>query len=163
MVYSLAIIKMMAIAIVAVMTMVAAMPMRAFAADTYSISMNIATGDTHEYKVYQIFTGDLDGDTLSNVKYGNSGYGTQGEAVTKATLDGITDADAFARSIANQATNPVGTLKAGTTSLTGLAPGYYLIVDDTEKALVDGDAYSAYIVEVVKDRSEEHTSELQSR
>ena len=118
--------------------------------DTYSISMDIASNDTHEYKVYQVFTGDLDGDTLSNIKYGNSGYGTTGDSVPKTVLDGITDADAFAKSIAGNVTTTVGVLKAGTESLTGLAPGYYLIVDDTNKQLVQGDAYSAYIVKVVK-------------
>ena len=113
-----------------------------------SVTMDITEGDTHEYKVYQIYTGELADGVLSNIKYGNSGYGTQGESVPQSETDGITDADAFARSIANQVTTPVGTLKAGQTSLTDLADGYYLIVDDTAKQIADGDAYSAYIVEV---------------
>lgn len=119
-----------------------------------SVSMEIASTDTHEYKVYQIYTGDLseDGKTLSNVKYGNSGYGTAGAAVPKSELDGVVadGADAFARKIADDCITPVGTLKAGNTSIDNLAPGYYLIVDDTEKELVDGDSYSAYIVEILK-------------
>ena len=99
------------------MAMVIAMAMPAMAA---SVSMDIDANDTHEYKVYQIYTGDLDGSTLSNVKYGNSGYGTEGQAVPKSELDGITDASAFAKSIASQCTNPVDTLKAGKTSIPAL-------------------------------------------
>lgn len=137
-------------ALILACVLVVAMAVPAMAA---TVSMEIAAGDKHEYKVYQIYTGDLSEDTLSNIKYGNSGYGTEGETVPKTELDGITKADAFARSIADQVTTPVGTLKDGTTSIAGLAPGYYLIVDDTEKALVEGDAYSAYIVEVLKDKT----------
>ena len=115
------------------------------------VSMEIPDNDTHEYKVYQIYTGDLstDGKTLSNVKYGNSGYGTEGEAVPAEELEGITNADTFARSIAGTVTTSCGTLKAENSSLDNLEAGYYLIVDDTAKALNEGDAYSAYIVEIL--------------
>jgi fimbrial isopeptide formation D2 family protein/LPXTG-motif cell wall-anchored protein len=136
---------------VAAVVMAMAMAVPAFAA-TGTVSMNIADGDTHEYKVYQVFTGDLSGESghyvLSNVKYGTN-YGTEGDAVGQDVLAGITDGDAFARSIEDELHgNPVGTLKAGTTSLT-VDTGYYMIVDDTAKTLSTGDAYSAYIVEVV--------------
>ncbi len=136
------------IALVIAMMVMAAMALPAMAA---SVSMDIAATDTHEYKVYQIFTGDLEDGNLVRVKYGNSGYGTAGANVAESVLDGITDADAYAKSIASQCTNPVGTLTKDNKSLTGLATGYYLIVDDTEKELADGDSYSAYIVKVLGD------------
>ena len=139
-------------ALVVAMVMVLGMTTSVFAA---KVSMSIAEGDTHEYKVYQIYTGDLseDGKTLSNVKYGNSGYGTAGTLVPKTELDEIVSggADAFARNIADDCTTTVGILKDGTTSIDGLAPGYYLIVDDTEKELVEGDSYSAFIVELLNE------------
>ena len=56
-----------------------------------SVTMDITEGDTHEYKVYQIYTGELADGVLSNIKYGNSGYGTQGESVPQSETDGITD------------------------------------------------------------------------
>ena len=51
-------------ALVIALAMVVAMALPAWAA---KVSMEIAEGDVHEYNVYQIYTGDLDGDTLSNV------------------------------------------------------------------------------------------------
>ena len=156
--------KLMALVIAAVMTV--SMAAAVFAEDstttteaaatttTYKISMSIDSTDTHQYKVYQIFTGSLetaaDGSTvLTNIKYGKN-YGSTGTAVADSVIDGITDADAFARSIAASLSgDPVGTLKAGAAELTVTEPGYYLIVDDTSIALGDGDAYSAYMVEVV--------------
>ena len=142
--------KITTLIIAAVMTL--AMATGVFAA---KISMEIEATDTHEYKVYQIYVGELseDGSTFSNVKYGNSGYGTAGAAVAKSELDSITNADTFARSIADQCTTPIGILKAGTTSIDNLAAGYYLIVDDTEKELKEGDAYSAYMVELLKEKT----------
>lgn len=134
------------------MSMMITMSAVSFAADDdpITISMDFEEGDTHQYKVYQIFTGDLSGGVLSNVKYG-ANYGETGNAVPKTVLEGITDADAFARSIYPDAVtgNPVGTLSAANSSVTVDSAGYYLIVDDTGIALTQGDAYSAYIVEVV--------------
>ena len=146
--------KMMALVLAVAMCLAMSMTttVMSFAAGEITISMDIDATDTHQYKVYQIFTGDLasDGKTLSNVKYG-ANYGDTGTLVPKTVLDNITDADAFARTIAGSLKGDiVGTLKADTTSVTVPATGYYLIVDDTTKPLEDGDAYSAYIVKVVK-------------
>ena len=122
-----------------------------------SISLNgIVTNVTeemanvHEYKVYQIFTGDLEDGKLSNVKYG-ANYGNTGSAVPKTVLDAITDAAAFAKTAEAAVTgDPVATLtSANQFKAEGLADGYYLIVDDTAKELTDGDAYSTYIIQVL--------------
>ena len=73
-------------------------------ADTYTITIN---GDTtgHTYEAYQIFKGDLSGDTLSNIQWGNgvtdAGKTALGDAVTKAsTLKNSSDAETFAKELA---------------------------------------------------------------
>lgn len=48
-------------------------------------------GDTHSYDVYQIFTGDLSGDTLSNLKAGTNYKGEGKEADVKAAAQAIID------------------------------------------------------------------------
>ena len=49
------------------LVMVFALATTAFAADT---TITAPAGSTRTYDVYQIFTGDLAGDVLSNVKWG---------------------------------------------------------------------------------------------
>ena len=55
-----------------------------------SVIISAAGTDTHEYELYQIFTGDYAGGILSNVKWGENGTGTKGQAVTKEILDELT-------------------------------------------------------------------------
>ena len=148
--------KVMALVLVAMM--IAAMSVSAWAAQ---VTMTIEGTDNHHYKVYQLFTGDLstDGTTLSNVKYGANYRPADknvGDAVPDNVLAGLvsaSDADAYARNAVtnNAAGTPVGTLTYANQTLTGLSAGYYLIVDDTSIALSEGDAYSAYIVEILDD------------
>ncbi|MCR4951945.1 MAG: isopeptide-forming domain-containing fimbrial protein [Solobacterium sp.] len=119
--------------------------------------------DEHTYNVYQIFTGDVVTKTvdettvkeLQNVKYG-ANYGDTGASVPKAVLDGITDARAFAEGLVNA--DPAvlhGTIATLTKDngfkATGLAAGYYLIVDTAAGELAEGDVYSQYIVQVLDD------------
>jgi len=54
----------------------------------------------HEYRAYQIFTGDVstDGNTLSNIRYGSC-FANAGEAVTQEDLDKITDAKTFVKEL----------------------------------------------------------------
>ena len=143
-------------ALVIAMLMTLAMVVPAFAA-TGGISLdgvvtNLSAEDAnkHEYKVYQIFTGDLVGGKLQNVKYG-ANYGDTGASVPKTVLDTITDAKAFAATAeANLKGNPIATLtSANNFAVTGLPEGYYLVVDDTAKTLSQGDAYSNYIIQVL--------------
>jgi fimbrial isopeptide formation D2 family protein/LPXTG-motif cell wall-anchored protein len=122
----------------------------AFADGGISLVDTNAGAATHEYKVYQVFVGNLSGDQLTDVKYGVN-YGDAGASVPVTELQAITDARAFATSIiSNLHGSPVATLKnTNNFAATGLDNGYYLIIDDTEKSLVDGDAYSKYIVQVL--------------
>lgn len=54
----------------------------------------------HEYRAYQIFTGDIsaDGNTLSNIRYGSC-FANAGNAVTQEDLDKITDAKTFVKEL----------------------------------------------------------------
>lgn len=54
----------------------------------------------HEYRVYQIFTGDVstDGNILSNIRYGSC-FANAGNAVTQDDLDKIMDAKTFVKEL----------------------------------------------------------------
>ena len=133
----------------------------ALAAGTASIKVKDAADSTHSYKVYQIFKGTLDKDgKLSDITFG-ANY----EGKDPTNVDAIAEAKAYAesaetaREFATRLTNgeaidgeikgdPIATLTAPTFTATGLDDGYYLIIDDTNVDLADGDMYSRYIVQV---------------
>ena len=46
-------------------------------------------GDTHEYAVYQIFTGTVLSDVISDVKWGLNGIGTNREDVTTSVREAL--------------------------------------------------------------------------
>ena len=140
-------------AVILALALILSLSVSALAVENTTIS--VAEGDTRTYAVYQIFTGDLDGDTLSNVKWGVNGTGTAGEAVPQETLDllaslsNATDKDKLAQIEAlvnmGEGTEPFGTVSADA-PLT--APtGYYIIVD--KGAVAEGEAYSLNLVQVV--------------
>ena len=134
-----------------------------------SVEVKDSASSTHVYKVYQIFTGTLDNEgKLSDIKYGTNykgtGTGTDAEAVAEAkALGEATGTDVardFATKLQNGSTtdgeitgNAVATLnKDNGFKETGLADGYYLVVDDTTVALTaEGDTYSRFIVQVSGD------------
>lgn len=137
--------------LMAVMMLVGLLSVTSFAEDptTYTIT---APANDRTYEVYQIFTGDLSGKVLSNVKWGQNGTGTVGEAVPAATLTAVaaisgTDAEKAAALAAyvNLESTAVGTVTNGSTL--SVVPGYYLIKDNGPVG--DGEAYSLYIVQVV--------------
>lgn len=120
------------------------------AASTYKIT---APATDHQYEIYQIFTGDLSGGVLTNVKWGQNGTGTKGDAVNESILDEIknttgksdTEILAVVKKYA-QLNNPVATISKGETY--NAEPGYYLIKD--KDGTVSGiDAYTLYIVKVL--------------
>lgn len=122
-----------------------------------AFAAKITVTDDRTYEVYQIFTGDLDGTTLSNIKWGEHGTGTEGQAVDKVVLDALTAVSS--KSDAEKIKVIETYLKSGAatswkvsseSSLDGLATGYYLLKDVTE-ALPEGAEYSIYIVELVGD------------
>lgn len=124
-------------------------------ADTYTITIN---GDTtgHTYEAYQIFKGDLSGDTLSNIQWGNGvtpfNYNSKSTASDiAATLK--TDADA--KSFAAEAGKHLSTTTSGNYAngkIIGLEAGYYLVKDKDNTVPKDG-AYTSFIMEVVKNVS----------
>ena len=127
---------------------------------TYTITIDNSDED-HTYKAYQIFTGDLSGNVLSNVELG-SGVGT---GFLPCTLDGkeYTDAASLAQALTNDnldafiehVNNHLATAENSTWNadeskhqIAALEPGYYLIMDDSVPA---GEAYTKFMVKVVKD------------
>ena len=129
--------------------MVLAITIQAPAAPTET-TIRVPASDTHSYEIYQIFTGDLSENILSNVKWGQNGTGTQGETVPQTTLDAIaglegTDAQKAA-AIAEYATlsSPAYTVSSG--GSVNVPTGYYLIRDPG--TLTDGDEATLYIVQV---------------
>ena len=110
-------------------------------------------GSTRTYDVYQIFTGDLSGNVLSNVKWGKNGTGTKGEAVDQATLEALaavnsqTDTEKLTeiQKYVNLDSKKFGTVSDGI-PLT-VPTGYYLIRDNGPVGA--GEAYSLYVVKIV--------------
>lgn len=123
------------------------------AAGTYTIT---APANGHQYEIYQIFTGDLSNDVLSNVKWGQNGTGTKGDAVSDiilqelANVAGNTDAEKLAviTKYADLNSTPVATVTNGSTY--AAAAGYYLI-KDKDNSVTENDVYTTYIVKVVGD------------
>ena len=134
--------------------------------ETYSLTItNTKAG--HTYNVYQIFTGDISGNegsyVLSNIKYGaNYGGKTAGAKVPAGEISTITDAYAFVKNITLSGTPVKENVEsaAGSTTISGLVPGYYLVKDS--KAVTGDDAATKYIVQVVGNTSVEVKSSVPS-
>lgn len=141
------------------LVMVFALAIPAFAEESkYSITIeNSAEG--HTYEAYQIFAGDLNGTTLSNIVWGSGvsedGKTALGDAAAKAeTLKTEADAKAFAKAVAPYLTTAAGsanTVTDGKYVISGLDAGYYLIKDQEGSLTGENDAYTNYIVKVVGD------------
>jgi len=129
------------------------------AADTngkYTIS--VASSDTHTYKVYQILTGSLiAGETkLGDPKWGADAKTTPGTntgveafitSITTGTKSNAEINDLVGAQLATDATGRGTVDKANSMNV---APGYYLIVDQTAE-LADGETLSLNIVAVFND------------
>lgn len=112
-----------------------------------------APATKHQYEIYQIFTGDLSGEILSNVKWGENGTGTKGEAVASAVIDELTAVNSRPDSekldvVKKYAklNNPVATISNSGTY--NAVAGYYLI-KDKDGSVTGADTYTTYIVKVV--------------
>lgn len=136
------------------LVMVFALTITVSAAEDATISA--PEGSTRTYDVYQIFTGDLSGNVLSNVKWGKNGTGTKGEAVDQTTLEALaavnsqTDTKKLTeiQKYVNLNSEKFGTVSAGR-PLT-VPTGYYLIRDNGDNGSVGaGEAYSLYVVKIV--------------
>ncbi len=136
-------------AVIMALLMVIGVASVAFANETYTITVT----DDRTYEVYQIFTGDLSGTTLSNVKWGKNGTGTEGvavdanvlEALGKLTNSSDTDKLTEIEKYVNFNSDKLGTVTKE--SPLSVAPGYYLLKDVTE--LGDGQEESLYVVKIV--------------
>ena len=137
-------------ALLAALTLALAMAVPAFAeaaATTYTITINNGTGT---YAAYQIFKGDLHGDTLSNIQWGDNvtaaGQAELGNAADKAKeLTNTEKAKDFAVDVAKYLTDTAA--GTGTTSITVSSPGYYLIKNT---AVGTDEVYTDYILRVVE-------------
>lgn len=145
-------------------TMAFAMGLTASAAD-YTITITKPAGDIDRtYEAYQIFQGNLDGNTLSDIEWGTGINGAKFLTKLKENSDyaSCTDAKTVAEKLASFTENPdkaVAFAKlagnflatATATSSTGkitVPAGYYLLKDVTT---VTDDALSLNILKVVKD------------
>lgn len=116
----------------------------------------------HTYEIYQIFTGDVSGKTLSNVKWGENGTGTKGELVADDVLKALadvangTDAEKLAviKNYVKLDSTAFTTVKKDVTSTdktvsaTVEKPGYYLIKDEDNTQNGEGGFYTLYVVKV---------------
>ena len=140
-------------ALLAALTLALAMAVPAFAeaaATTYTITIKNGTGT---YAAYQIFKGDLHGNTLSNIQWGDNvtadGQKALGNAAGKAkALTGETEAKDFAVDVAKYLTEAAA--GTGTDSITVSSPGYYLIKNTT---VGKDEVYTDYILRVVENVS----------
>lgn len=145
-------------------TMAFAMGLTASAAD-YTITINKPAGDIDRtYEAYQIFQGNLDGSTLSDIEWGAGidGAAFLTELKKNAPFTSCNDAKTVAEKLATFKDNSDGAVAfaklagkflttATATSSTGtitVPAGYYLLKDVTT---VTDDALSLNILKVVKD------------
>lgn len=143
--------KAMSVLVSLLMIFTFALPAFADSATTYTIT---APATTHQYEIYQIFTGDLSEGILSNVKWGVNGTGTKGEAVASAVIDELTAVNSrpdsekldVVKKYAKLDSTPVATITNGATY--SAAAGYYLI-KDKDNTVSGADTYTTYIVKVV--------------
>ncbi|HEL1064628.1 TPA: isopeptide-forming domain-containing fimbrial protein [Streptococcus equi subsp. zooepidemicus] len=125
-------------------------------ADTasYTITVEGATAG-HTYEAYQIFKGDLFDSTLSNITWGGG--------VTQFTFNNSTDAakiaeglkEANAAAFAKEAGKHLTATIAGTGThaITVNEAGYYLIKDKNDSQTGKHDAYTSFVLKVVKNTS----------
>lgn len=90
--------KMMAMFLAIIMVVVLAVPAFAAESKTYTITIN-NDKDDHTYEAYQVFSGDLSENVLSNIQWGT---GVNGDALLTALKEG----DAFENAFDNCTTPP---------------------------------------------------------
>jgi len=146
------------IALVLALAMVAVLGL-AFA-DPASTTITIPAGDSHNYSIYQIFTGELADSKLSNVHYGANAKlpqgVTAGALVPQSVLDtiaaygtGYTEAQ-IAAAISAYADFSSTAFATATGGEQVTAPtGYYLVRDTDASALGANDEATLYILQVV--------------
>lgn len=145
--------KIVSLLLTAVMVLAMCIPVMADAAKTYNIT---APNTTHQYEIYQIFTGELSGTTISNVKWGKNGKGgAEGTPVDEAIINELTavnsSSDIKKLEVIEKyvnLTDPVDTITGGATYK---APEGYYLIKDKDGSVTGDDAYTTYIVKVAQD------------
>ena len=126
--------------------------------ETYSITIN-NTKTGHTYEAYQLFKGDLHDGVLSNIQWGDNatGYGELVAADVAARMDTtytgedkLTVADLLDL-IELSGTPKTSKAITGGYEISDLEAGYYLVKDQDNTLGGKDDAYTQYIVKVVKD------------
>lgn len=125
------------------------------ATNTNTITINNSAAG-HTYEAYQIFTGTINGDTLTNIAWGanvKSEYQTTkgGAAAFAAGLtsgNAVATAKELANNLTGDAAASTSTQTGGKYVLTVSAPGYYLIKDKDNSLTDQPEAYTAYILKV---------------
>jgi fimbrial isopeptide formation D2 family protein/LPXTG-motif cell wall-anchored protein len=148
-------------------------------ATTYTLTL---TGTTtgHTYEAYQVFKGDLNDSTLSNIQWGTGVTNTdalvaalKADNTLKSTFGSVTDAASVAEALSKASDNDAVTQEfatvvsqylsnmkasqesaANSTAIKGLSAGYYLVKDKDDSLSADKkDAYTRFILKVVADTS----------
>lgn len=140
------------------MVMAIAVPSVVMAADDGSITITGANAG-HTFEAYQIFTGKVSGNTLSNIEWG-SGVSDKGKTKlgdAKEKAKGLNDSNSkdFAYAISEYLTTPASSANtqdaSGNYVISGLKPGYYLVKD---KGPITGqDSYTKFILQVVGNKT----------
>ena len=121
-----------------------------------------ALAASHTYEIYQIFTGDVSGKTLSNVEWGENGTGTKGKSVADDVLNALadvadrTDAEKLAviKNYVKLDSTALRTVPKDVTdvnaeiSVDEIPAGYYLIKDKDNTQNGEGGFYTLYVVKV---------------
>lgn len=120
----------------------------------YTITINGET-DGHTFEAYQIFKGDLNDSTLSNIQWGTgvTPFEFHGSNEAAKIAEGLTESNAveFSKEAAKHLKQPTA---SGSSSIEVPEAGYYLIKDkDNSLTGKDGKAYTAYILKVIKDET----------
>ena len=148
-------------ALVLSLVMMLALGVTAFATKNSNTFTITAPATRHQYEIYQIFTGDLSGTTLSNVKWGANGKNendsvTVGDPVPQTVLDALmavsSETEAKKLDVIKKyatLTKPVATISNDATY--EAAAGYYLIKDKDKYLKDQNEAYTTYIVQVSED------------
>lgn len=124
-------------------------------ADTasYTITVEGATAG-HTYEAYQIFKGDLFDSTLSNITWGGgvTPFEFDGSKDAAKIAEGLKEANAadFAKEAGKHLTTVAG---QGEQTINVSEAGYYLIKDKNDSQTGKHDAYTSFVLKVVKNTS----------
>lgn len=126
-------------------------------ATTYTITEPASTTKIeHTYEIYQIFTGTLKNNVLTDVRWGANSSQTEGNKVDDSVmeelegLNGQSDQKILTalKKYVNLKSSPVKTIKNEESC--EVPAGYYLIKDKDDSLDGVADAYTLYIVKIVE-------------